>query len=142
MGFLKSVKLQLFIIGKQEKRACSNLAINDCKSANSIKYCYCTWDNCNGIYDNISKELDLLNQDNDSKAESDSDLESDSNEDEFFESSSSDIGELEEFNNFTTTQVYNNMSEIYTKNSGIDCNFKTVFLLKLLYLHFINFRKL
>ncbi len=138
-----SFQLQLFIIGKQENRTCSPVPINDCKVANSIVYCYCSWDNCNGKYEILSRELEELNGENERPAEHESNEESASYEDDFSESSSSDNTEIEDFDNFTTTLVYNNFneSEIHTKNGGIDCNFRMVLLLKLLYVNYMNFRK-
>uniref|UniRef100_A0A182NQR3 Uncharacterized protein n=1 Tax=Anopheles dirus TaxID=7168 RepID=A0A182NQR3_9DIPT len=42
--------LQSNLVGDIEIRTCGeNLAINDCKSANSIDYCYCSTDLCNQL---------------------------------------------------------------------------------------------
>lgn len=50
--------------GGQIIRTCDNLQINDCKSANGVKYCYCSSDLCNGKYTPppTSQPIDIIDE--------------------------------------------------------------------------------
>lgn len=36
-------------IGEDSIRTCDTVSINDCQTANGVRYCYCNKDLCNGI---------------------------------------------------------------------------------------------